>query len=107
MNIIDYVHWRGDLSFSEKPFNDNDALILTQLPYHDWGNAMEAGPLTIAQLWDLIKDSEINKSSFYDALFHELMRELALSKRFSALKVSDYRMETLLDKQQQFAALTV
>ncbi len=107
MNLIDYVHWRGDLSFGERPFNDNDALILTQLPYHDWGSALDNGPLTIAQLWDLIKNDKDLRPGFYDPLFHSLMKEMAASRRFRNLPVSDYRKETLIEKQQQFAALTI
>ena len=35
-NIIDYIEWRGDLSFSAVPFNDIDALILCQISYLDF-----------------------------------------------------------------------
>ena len=34
-NILDYVEWRGDLTFREKPFNDVDNLILSELAYTD------------------------------------------------------------------------
>ncbi len=32
-NIMDYIAFRGDLSFSERPFNDADSLIMTELAY--------------------------------------------------------------------------
>ena len=32
-NIIDYVKWRGDVSFSESPLNVIDALIFAELSY--------------------------------------------------------------------------
>ena len=32
-NILDYISWRGDISFSASPFNEVDALILCQLSY--------------------------------------------------------------------------
>ena len=32
-NIIDYLDWRGDLSFRKAPFNDVDNLILAELAY--------------------------------------------------------------------------
>ena len=35
-NIIDYVKWRGDLSFQNDPFNDIDALALSLLVYVDF-----------------------------------------------------------------------
>ena len=30
---MDYLHWRGDLSFSKDPLNDVDILILALLSY--------------------------------------------------------------------------
>ena len=32
-NILDYVDWRGDITFDKSPFNDIDNLIFTQLSY--------------------------------------------------------------------------
>ncbi len=35
-NIIDYLLWRGDVPLSIDPFNEVDALILTELAYEDY-----------------------------------------------------------------------
>ena len=35
MNIIDYLSWRGDLSFSASPFNEIDNLIICQMAYSE------------------------------------------------------------------------
>ena len=32
-NIIDYMKWRGDLTFAQDSFNEIDNLILSQLVY--------------------------------------------------------------------------
>ena len=32
-NIVDYLKWRGDVSLVESPFNEIDALILSELSY--------------------------------------------------------------------------
>lgn len=32
-NIIDYIKWRGDLTFSQDPFNEIDNLILSQFSW--------------------------------------------------------------------------
>lgn len=47
-NLIDYIKWRGDLTFSQDSFNDIDNLILSQLAYIDFtdivvSNAMYDG----------------------------------------------------------------
>lgn len=34
-NILDYLNWRGDLSFAQSPFNEVDGLILSYLSYLD------------------------------------------------------------------------
>ena len=57
-NIMDYMDWRGDLSFEADEFNEVDNLILAQLAYVDFedrycrGNA-PAVPLKEAsgQFW--------------------------------------------------------
>ena len=36
-NIIDYLDWRGDLTFSQDPFNQIDALLLSSLSYANFG----------------------------------------------------------------------
>ena len=32
-NMLDYLKWRGDLSFDQDPFNEIDNLILTRFSY--------------------------------------------------------------------------
>lgn len=29
-NMMDYIEWRGDLTFSERPFNEVDGLIFAE-----------------------------------------------------------------------------
>ena len=36
-NILDYLIWRGDLTLAERPFNEVDNLILSELCYLDFG----------------------------------------------------------------------
>ena len=35
-NIIDYIDWRGDLTFKYSPMNEVDAVILSQIAYIDF-----------------------------------------------------------------------
>ena len=32
-NILDYIKWRGDLSFDKSEFNEVDNLVLSQISY--------------------------------------------------------------------------
>ena len=35
--ILDYLLWRGDLSFAADPWNDVDSLIMSQVSYANFG----------------------------------------------------------------------
>ena len=39
-NIIDYIDWRGDISFDTSPVNEVDCLILSELAYLDFGKVI-------------------------------------------------------------------
>ena len=41
-NVSDYLKWRGDLDFSQAPFNDVDNLILAQIAYVDFTDIVPA-----------------------------------------------------------------
>ena len=43
-NILDYVHWRGDLSFLQDQFNILDNLIFAKLAYIDFKDAVPDYP---------------------------------------------------------------
>ena len=40
-NVIDYLDWRGDLTFAKSNFNDVDNLILALLSYIPYENIVE------------------------------------------------------------------
>ena len=44
-NILDYMDWRGDLSFSESPFNEVDNLIFCLLSYVDLDGLVPSDPM--------------------------------------------------------------
>ena len=43
-NILDYLDWRGDLSFSAAPFCEVDNLIFCMLSFADFSPAVSADP---------------------------------------------------------------
>ncbi len=47
--LIDYIRWRGDLSFQASPFNAVDNLILARLSYIDFNDLPEEGDSSV--LW--------------------------------------------------------
>ena len=41
-NIIDYIDWRGDLTFKQSSFNEIDAVIFTQIAYIDFSGIVSS-----------------------------------------------------------------
>ena len=55
-NIFDYLDWRGDLTLSERAFNEVDNLILAEICYLDLSGFAPAGfetqQVTLREAWD-------------------------------------------------------
>ena len=49
-NILDYIKWRGDLTFTQDPPNAVDALIFSSLSYIRYGANVESDPHTPVML---------------------------------------------------------
>ena len=43
-NILDYLDWRGDLTLSERDFNEVDNLLLAELCYLDFDGLLSGAP---------------------------------------------------------------
>ena len=110
-NILDYIDWRGDLSFEKDPFNEVDGLILAQLSYIIFDNVLPEGfdtSMTIrkaAALYDPDKvDQKLKFYSFEKDML--LLAALAASKRFGNILLTGYIDRTDLKTALQFSALT-
>ena len=108
-NYIDYLKWRGDLSFDVSPFCEVDAMILSELVYIDMkGLALagfefnEADCAKICRRFTLTK----NPKSLFDESLYYLAEAVITSPRFAGLKIGGYRDETDTEKHQQFAVAT-
>lgn len=115
-NIHDYVQWRGDLTFAERPFTEADNLVLCQLSYIDMSALFPFGSCrdakmsvreAIARLLErgridtLLVDGE-EKAAEYTAF----AQAAAASRRFGELMLGDYVDIRDGDLQTQFAAVT-
>ena len=104
-NIIDYLKWRGDLSFEISPFNEIDNVILARfsyLPFHDIYLEQRENIKSIAKKMKIVP-----KSNFVWADDKEFIEELGKAQRFKNLIVSDFaqRLDTTIETQ--FAAITI
>jgi len=109
-NFMTYLKWRGDLSFKTHPFNEIDALILTELVYIHLDNIVpkvgEDGVITIQEA-----NARYEKSTEREMLFYkqkeELFDALAFSPRFEGLTLGNFVNTYDEVAQQQFAAMHV
>lgn len=104
-NIIDYLKWRGDLSFEISPINEIDNVILARfsyLPFQDIYLEPRENIKDIAKKMKIIP-----KSNFAWAKDKEFIEELGKTRRFKNLIVSDYVQKIDLSTEIQFGAITI
>lgn len=125
--ILDYIIWRGDLTMKERPFNEVDNLILSELVYFDFDKVLEvtdteeseAGKAEAGKDMDQEKNRK-NRITLAEAYRRcqmqdhsgdynindpvPLLKVCAESRRFSDIQVSDFVNIIDAERQIQFAA---
>ncbi|MCH4886898.1 DUF2974 domain-containing protein [Acidaminobacter sp. JC074] len=107
-NIIDYIKWRGDLSFDLSPLNEVDNLIFSKLVYLDIDDIVAEGEMTIGQIADLYHESKGIKKlgALLNENFVKLLMIAGQSNRFKNVSVSRLVEYTCEETTIQFAAMT-
>lgn len=113
-NILDYLDWRGDLTFEQTPFNQVDNLILACFSYLDLdeiADVKNGNTLSVEELFEIFsgkeKDGEVKAESAFLQNTPILLEKMASSERFRKCKAGGYVNEILFRKAQQFSAVTV
>ena len=111
-NIIDYVKWRGDLSFSASPFNEVDCSILCELIYIKFNGVIFDKPITIKKAYSIMSDENADekiKNNFLSANDErrELFEQISTSPRFKSMQLMYYHDVFNTENPEQFAAVTV
>ena len=84
---LDYLRWRGDLSFKEKPFNSVDASLLSSIAYLPADSS--ATNHTLGEVAEKLR----NLSSFQHQMYAETATEVMLlpeSPRIGNIKILDW-----------------
>ena len=112
-NVVDYLHWRGDLTFENDPFNNVDNLILSILSYLGFGGVVpsersekrvQLGDACVKMLEKLKGDpSLITGFSRVDGTFLEALVD---APRFANIELGRYVDRINVEKSLQFAAFT-
>lgn len=113
-NIMDYLKWRGDLSFAQSPFNEVDNLILSELVYVEFAEIVPSpgkGSITLEEantaFFATHTDEEINARVSSTKVAAFMMREMAKTNRFGKIKLSAYINDIRVEEQSQFCAMVV
>src|SRR5574344_1740562 len=103
MNMIDYIKWRGDLSFENDPLNEVDNIILSRIAYFPLSSYFKNNKqLSINELDKIVRENKAFKQK--DLL---LLKTMAKSNRFSNLILTDYINVINKGINEQFAAITI
>lgn len=109
-NILTYLKWRGDLTFTERPFCEVDNLVLSELAYLNLAGivpaASEDSSIEMEQAAKLFY-SQSRSNTCADGPSEDFLNVMASSNRYRKVKLSHFTEE--LDEQTgtDFCALHI
>ncbi|MGN1015978.1 MAG: DUF2974 domain-containing protein [Faecousia sp.] len=108
-NVLDYLKWRGDLSFLQDPPNAVDALIFSALAYIRYGGAVEEKPeepVTLREAANAFLERGDYAGRIRAKNDLELLRLAGQSTRFGLSKICGYTDRYIPEEETQFAAMS-
>ena len=107
-NILEYISWRGDLSFKQSGFNEVDNLILSTFAYFPLDNLFfNDEKTTIKEAYSRAISIGIEDKEYILECDKELFGAMAQSERFGNLIISNYVNKIDKVEEKQFSAVTV
>lgn len=113
-NIMDYISWRGNLSFEQSQFNEVDNLILACFSYVNLDGISAVTKQKGIGLKKLTKEfmklhtmKELEADKSFIRLAPFMMMEMAKSVRFGKCVVRNYVNDIVTEAEQQFAAMEI
>ena len=109
-NVINYIKWRGDLSFGRSAFNEVDNLALSLLVYNDFSGIVpgkdEEGSISVKRACAKFLESyDLEGAPKTD--FGWVPYYMGPSKRFGELRLSDYLDIKDTERDMMITAFTV
>ncbi len=117
-NIMDYLRWRGDLSFKQDAFNDVDNLLLSGFSYVDLREVFEGAgekelPLSLVctLYFDRMQGKKLHLGALLPPSIFDMMKLMAESPRFASVRLTAVKSVARDDPdgpdgQAQWSALT-
>ena len=108
-NIMEYLKWRGDLTFTQDPPNAVDALVFSSLSYICYGDSVRNGaamPVRMREAAEEFLELEDPEARCRVKNDLELLQLAAATTRFGMAEICMYRDEFIPEQETQFAAMT-
>ena len=108
-SMLDYIAWRGDLSFSLAGPNEVDALIFSTLSYIPFQGSAERNPekpILLRQAAREFFDHPDPEGYVRSQNDLELLKAAGESERFGRIYITEYRQIFIKERDTQFAAVT-
>lgn len=110
-NLIDYIHTYGQFSFEERPFNEIDNLILSQLSYLKFDGIVpnmfeKRNGIKLLDILTHPKREAMFADERFEAVNRSLFESMVFSKRFQTMSLNHYINITDCKKESQFSAIT-
>ncbi|MGN0535239.1 MAG: Mbeg1-like protein [Eubacterium sp.] len=111
IKLDDYINDFGEFTFTEKPFNEIDNLIFSQLAYIDFENIITSSAYSVELSYASKKYFELHSEKEIDNLIKisqkavELMSVCAKTKRFGNTKLCHYVNNVNEQIDKQFSAV--
>lgn len=111
-NILDYLDWRGDITFEYAPLNEVDALILSELSYLNFqgiANSWNGISLSDAACiyFDEGRQEQKNTGDLMKESYFIMLKKLSACRRFSGIRLMGYIQKTEEETNMQFSAVTI
>lgn len=106
-NIFDYIDWRGDLSFSQAPFNEIDNLILSRISYFPFDGLFdESENITVKKAYERFQNLKLEGIHMLQKEDTDLFPAVAKSNRFGNLYIKRFVSKRDIEVEKQFSAIT-
>ncbi len=111
-NALDYIDWRGDLSFAAAPVNEIDKYIFAIIGKPDYTGIIPADSDTVSiktavdGYFELYPDAE--KLGLIASQYTlPMLKKVAESLRYKGVRISNFINKVSVEDTEQFSALTV